>query len=134
MAKFHIDVLEQDRDTFELEDGTEIEFRNRSDFSARDQALALRLGRSVGKLAEQIEKQPKNHRLEKRWEAKQRTLLHMILPDLPEEFERTLTAGKIAIITNWWFTQQEERYGPERLASMNGDGEYYGEDDGLGED
>lgn len=112
-ATFTFDQLRPDRDTFQLEDGTEIEFLNRTDFDAQMQARARKLGAAIETLNKRLEKNPDSKHDADALHKKHLEFLALILPDMPEGIADTLNAGRVGVIIQWWSEQQEKRFGSE---------------------
>lgn len=110
MAKFQFETLNPvDRDSLELEDGTLVEFRNRTEFSAAEQVEAQKLQDAIGNLMDKARKAP-NEKVYERLEAKQREFMGLILPESPDGLLEKMTAGQLGLLAEWWNEQQTARF------------------------
>lgn len=109
------DLQPTERDTFELPDGTLIEFRDRTDLSATQMGRMTRMRTEFTNLHTAFESGKLNETSLERKSAQLQDLLGefvmIILPDMPEDVLNRLTAGQRNEIVNWWKKAQEEKKG-----------------------
>lgn len=100
----------EDRDTFQLEDGSLIEFRNRTDLDAGEQAQARKLAKMIEGLSERLERKPDDLHAQQVMRKRLSELIRIILPELPDELAGQWTAGQMDLVWGFWQRQQAERF------------------------
>lgn len=114
MANFSLEQQANlERPTFELTDGTEIEFRMRIDFTASDAARMQKISSTLGQLSKRLQKSPDDGRLVAKYDELYDRFVLILLPEFPSEVLATLTTGMKIQIVNFW-TQEQKKLDGER--------------------
>jgi hypothetical protein len=116
MARFSLtDQVERERPTFELEDGTELDFRLRSDLGAADIARMQKCSKIISQLSARLQKNPDDVRLAEKYNELYGDFVLILLPDLPAEVLAKLPTGARIEVVNFWTAEQKKLDGRDPL-------------------
>jgi hypothetical protein len=104
--------------TFELSDGSKIEFIDPADLNPTQYAKFSKLGKLIQKNTDLLEQNLKDESIAKRLDNQMAEFLRMILPDLPADVLNGFAYGKKGQIITWWSKQSD--FGDEPKKASNG--------------